>query len=293
MRIVTYNIQFSRGKDLNYDLERIARTVAGADIIGLQEVERNWPHLDMVDQASELARLLPDYYWVFATGMDIDGSDKQADGSVVNRRRQVGNMLLSKTPIMASRNHLLPKVATLDYPNDQRVALEGIVETGTAALRVYVTHLSPRYNLERRIQIEAILKIVRDGPLSGGVISGPDTRLKQASTPNPPMPHEVIILGDFNLGPHETEYDLLCGQIDPVYGRIALVDGFVDAWVQSGNDIASGITCPKDPSNDTFHDCRLDYGFVSGNIADRVRTAWIDNEAQGSDHQPFWFELDQ
>jgi endonuclease/exonuclease/phosphatase family metal-dependent hydrolase len=293
MRIVTYNIQFSRGKDLNYDLERIARTVAGADIIGLQEVERNWPHLDMVDQASELARLLPDYYWVFTAGIDIDGSDKQADGSVVNRRRQVGNMLLSKTPIMASRNHLLPKVATLDYPNDQRVALEGIVETGTAALRVYVTHLSPRYNLERRMQIEAILKIVRDGPLSGGVISGPDTRLKQTSAPNPPMPHEVIILGDFNLEPHETEYDLLCGQIDPVYGRIALIDDFVDAWVQSGNDIASGITCPKDPSNDTFHDCRLDYGFVSGNIADRVRTAWIDNEAQGSDHQPFWFELDQ
>lgn len=46
MRIVTYNIQFSRGKDRNYDLERIARTVEGADIIGLQEVERNWPHLD-------------------------------------------------------------------------------------------------------------------------------------------------------------------------------------------------------------------------------------------------------
>ena len=58
MRIVTYNIQFSRGKDLNYDLERIARTVEGADIIGLQEVEPNWPHLDMVDQPAELAMSL-------------------------------------------------------------------------------------------------------------------------------------------------------------------------------------------------------------------------------------------
>jgi endonuclease/exonuclease/phosphatase family metal-dependent hydrolase len=136
------------------------------------------------------------------------------------------------------------------------------------------------------------MKIVRDAPTSGGVTSGPNTRLHQVSAPNPPMPHEVIILGDFNLEPHEAEYDLLCGEIDPVYGRIAQVGGFVDAWVQSGNDIAAGVTCPMDPSNDTFHDCRLDYGFVSGNIAQHVRKAWIDNEAQGSDHQPFWFELD-
>jgi len=247
----------------------------------------------MVDQPSELAQLLPDYYWVYGAGMDIDGSSRQADGSVLNRRRQVGNMLLSKTPILATRNHLLPKVATLDFPNDQRVALEGIVEIASGALRIYVTHLSPRYNRERRMQIETILGIVREGPETGGVTSGPKTRLVQSDAENPPMPREVIMLGDFNLEPHEPEYDLICGHVDPVYGRVALIDGFVDAWVRGGNDIDSGVTCPKDPDNDTFHDCRLDYGFVSGNIADRVRSAWIDDEAQGSDHQPFWFELDR
>ena len=122
MRIVTYNIQFSRGKDLNYDLERIGRSVEGADIIGLQEVERNWLHLDMVDQPAELARLLPDYYWVYGVGLDVDGSDKHPNGTITNCRRQVGNMLLSKTPIIATRSHLLPMFALLDFPNDQRVA---------------------------------------------------------------------------------------------------------------------------------------------------------------------------
>ena len=292
MRIVTYNIQFSRGKDLKYDLERIARTVDGADVIGLQEVERNWAHLDMVDQPAELARLLADYYWVYGSGLDIDGSEKGPNGSVINRRRQVGNMLLSKTPIIATRNHLLPKLALLDFPNDQRVALEGVIETQAGALRVYVTHLSPRYNVERRMQIEAILNIVRDAPLSGGVTSGPDTRLEKAGACNPPMPREAIILGDFNLEPDEAEYDLLCGQIDPINGRMALADGFVDAWVRAGNDVACGVTYPADPANEPAHDCRLDYGFVSANIADHLRAAWIDNEAQGSDHQPFWFELD-
>ena len=292
MRIVTYNIQFSRGKDLNYDLERIARSVEGADVIGLQEVERNWAHLDMVDQPAELARLLPDYYWVYGPGLDIDGSDKLPNRPVINRRRQVGNMLLSTTPIIATRNHLLPKLALLDFPSDQRAALEGVIETRAGALRVYVTHLSPRYNAERRMQIEAIVTIVRDGPLSGGVTSGPNTRLERAGARNPPMPREAIIMGDFNLEPHEAEYDLLCGQIDPVCGRMARADGFVDAWVRAGNDIARGVTFPADPANEPSYDCRLDYGFVSANIADHVGAAWIDNEAQGSDHQPFWFELD-
>jgi endonuclease/exonuclease/phosphatase family metal-dependent hydrolase len=266
--------------------------VEGADIIGLQEVERNWTHLDMVDQPVELARLLPDYYWVYGAGLDIDGSDKLPDSSVVNRRRQSGNMLLSKTPIVATRNHLLPKLDFLDFPNDQRVALEGVIESRATALRVYVTHLSPRYNNERRMQIEAIMDIVRDGPLSGGVISGPNTRLEQEGVCNPPMPREVIILGDFNLEPHETEYDLLCDRIDPLFGRMTRAGGFVDAWVRAGNDVARGVTYPANTAEEPHRDVRFDYGFVSANIAEHVRAAWIDTEAQGSDHQPFWFELD-
>ncbi|VAW13743.1 hypothetical protein MNBD_ALPHA11-730, partial [hydrothermal vent metagenome] len=42
MKAVTYNIQFGLGKDARIDLQRIAGAVEGADIIALQEVERNW-----------------------------------------------------------------------------------------------------------------------------------------------------------------------------------------------------------------------------------------------------------
>jgi len=42
MKIVTYDIQLGLGKDGRNDLARIAREVDGADIIALQEVERNW-----------------------------------------------------------------------------------------------------------------------------------------------------------------------------------------------------------------------------------------------------------
>ncbi|MCH8106878.1 MAG: endonuclease/exonuclease/phosphatase family protein, partial [Chloroflexi bacterium] len=39
MKLVTYNIRYSLGKDGAYDLERIVAAVRGADIIALQEVE--------------------------------------------------------------------------------------------------------------------------------------------------------------------------------------------------------------------------------------------------------------
>lgn len=43
MKLATYNIHYGLGKDERYDLARIAKDVAGADIIALQEVERFWP----------------------------------------------------------------------------------------------------------------------------------------------------------------------------------------------------------------------------------------------------------
>jgi endonuclease/exonuclease/phosphatase family metal-dependent hydrolase len=50
IKIVTYNIQFGLGKDGRFDLERIAAEVDGADVIALQEVERNWQRSGNVDQ---------------------------------------------------------------------------------------------------------------------------------------------------------------------------------------------------------------------------------------------------
>jgi exonuclease III len=37
---------------------------------------------------------------------------------------------------------------------------------------------------------------------------------------------------------------------------------------------------------------RIDYVYVSAGLASRVKDARIDSEAQGSDHQPVWAELE-
>ena len=112
MKIVTYNIQYGSGKDGRIDLGRIAQAVDGADVIALQEVDRNWRRSGMTDQVAELTALLNGYHWVYGPYFDVDASSREADGRLTNRRRQFGPMLLSKMPILSSRLFFLPKSAT-------------------------------------------------------------------------------------------------------------------------------------------------------------------------------------
>ncbi len=57
MKLVTYNIQYSRGKDGRLDLARIAEAVRGADLVALQEVDRHMPRAEEIDQPARLAEL--------------------------------------------------------------------------------------------------------------------------------------------------------------------------------------------------------------------------------------------
>ncbi len=66
MKLVTNNIQYSLGKDGNYDLEPIAEAVRGADIIALLEESRNFSQKMDADQPGRIAELLPDFYWITA-----------------------------------------------------------------------------------------------------------------------------------------------------------------------------------------------------------------------------------
>ncbi len=94
MKFVSYNIQYSRGKDGRFELDRIADAVREADVICMQEVVRNVDWLPDQDQPARIAELLPEHYWVFGPCVDLDASTHAEDGTVQNRRRQLGNMVL-------------------------------------------------------------------------------------------------------------------------------------------------------------------------------------------------------
>ena len=289
VRLVSYNIQFGRGKDNRYDIARIAGEVDGADVIALQEVERFFKRSGMVDQVAELARLLPAYHWIYGPGLDLDASGSGPDGRPVHRRRQFGNMLLSRSPILSSRNFMLPKFGTLKQFSLQRSALEGVINTKHGPVRIYSVHLTHLSDQTRAPQVAALLDIHRRAPIERGAWSGQLGEERTEGQDAPRMPREAILMGDFNMFADSPLYDQIVGPTTPARGRMNNPEGFVDAWVAAGHDEGEGATCF---SGTLSRGHRIDFCFVSASLAGHIRRAWIDEKAQGSDHQPIWTEID-
>jgi endonuclease/exonuclease/phosphatase family metal-dependent hydrolase len=279
MRFVSYNIQYGTGKDGRLDLARIVSEIGPEpDVIALQEVERYFSASGMTDQVAEIAALLPEHRWVFGPGVDLDASQGGGDGGLAGRRRQFGNMLLSRTPILSSRNHLLPKRDLGPVLSLQRAALECVIAAPGGPVRVCCLHLAHASAEERRLQIARLLTLLREAPEAGGVWSGDAAGLKWSlDVSPPPMPRQAVILGDFNLTPDSAEYGLLTGA-----GA-----GLIDGWLAAGNDPAEGATCNEDDGP-----IRIDYAFLTPELAGSLRGMRVDRAARGSDHQPLHLEIE-
>jgi len=302
MKIVTYNIQFGLGKDERFDLERVASEVDGADVIALQEVERYWQRSGNVDQPAQLAKFLTKYYWAYGPYFDVDASTSEPDGRIKNVRRQFGNMILSKTPILSTRLFPLPKSALRHRHNMVVGVFEGVVKlVNDGALRIYNAHLGARSQHDRVAQINSIRKTIRSAPAQGGAWTGPHAQSmweahghklwEEDSTP-PPMPESFVLLGDFNLEYKDPEYDHLVGPMDGDLGRISSREEFIDTWVVSGHEENEGTTFLDATSSGETRGMRIDYAFVDESMKKQVLGARIDEQAQGSDHQPYWIDLD-
>ncbi len=284
MRFLTYNIQYGLGEDGRFDIPRIAREILRhePDLVALQEVERHWTRSGEQDQPAALAACMPGYYWVFGANLDMHAGTEAEP----NRRRQFGTMILSRSPILSSRNFPLPKFGTLTQHSIQQGALEAVVESPNGVpLRAYSVHLSHLSPETRLPQVEAILDIDRRAYAEGGAWCGghpnPDAGWTEGEIP--PMPRESVWMGDFNFTARSEEYARMVGPLTPRHGRLVNRDGLVDCWVAAGHDENEGRSCDG---------VRIDYVFCSAWLADRVRHAEIDGEACGSDHRPVIVDID-
>ncbi len=278
MIFVSYNIQWGTGKDGRIDLARIAAEVGEADVVAFQEVERFWTRSQRSDQAVELAALFPEHHWVYGPGMDLDGSRRDERGRLIRQRRQFGNMLFSRTPILSSRNHMLPKMALEETLSLQRAALEAVIEVPSGPLRVYSVHFNHSSVEERLGQIARLHEVIGGATAEGGAWSGRNyDPIWELDGPQPPLPERAILLGDFNLTPESGEHAALC-------------DGsgcLVDSWLALGHQEGPGWTCYQNEGGR-----RIDYAFVTAGLKDRLRAMTVDHAAKGSDHQPIRVEME-
>jgi endonuclease/exonuclease/phosphatase family metal-dependent hydrolase len=286
MKLVSYNVQYGTGKDGQVDIDRIVGEIADGDVIAMQEVDRFWTRSEMADQVQAFIQALPDHCWVYGPGVDLDASYRDADGILHRRRRQFGNLLLSRFPILASRNHLLPKMNFHAQLSIQRTMLDGTIAFPSGPVRIASVHLAHAAEPERLAQVAYLRALQRDAGRDGGVLTGAHSHWLERP-PIPAEPASSILLGDFNMSPNESAYAALVGPVDPKYGRLTATDGYLDAWIHCGGDPNGGHTKFEDSGNR-----RIDYAFVSTDLAARAQAVRVDVEALGSDHQPIWLKID-
>jgi endonuclease/exonuclease/phosphatase family metal-dependent hydrolase len=289
MKLASYNIQYGIGLDGRYDAGRIADAVRGADVIALQEVSRNIPQNGGRDMVAELTALLPDYFFVYGSNFEANVGSHVKDGRAVTTMFQLGNMILSRTPIQLSRNLLLPRSRSFEAMNFQRGALEALIDTPLGFVRFYSTHLDHRSPVERMKQVLFLRERVLNYPLEGGALSG----LREVGMPEPPAGEAFLVAGDFNMLAGSPEHVALCGSPDHEFGLAVTADLFVDAAARlgvSGDDLVTWVD-PQRPQDAGRHK-RIDYIFSSASLAGGLERLWVDTEAAGSDHKPVWLELE-
>jgi len=312
MRILSWNIQWGRGIDGKVDLARTAAVARAfdADVLCLQEVAVNHPGLPggaAMNQADWLAGLFLGHESAYGIGSDLP------DG--LGGRRQFGNLILSRRPILQVFRHRLPWPADPAVPSMQRVAVEAVINAPGfpgGALRVITTHLEYYSALQRAAQIEALRAICDEGwhhavaPCSNAERDPPFAVL--------PRGEGCVLCGDFNSPAGSPEHMPLRWSGE--------APAFVNAWEithpavppaptfvsashsQGGHEPPrkSELPLSGSPINcaPTFgvHDRRYiaepacyDFFFVSENIAGRVADVSVDGKTAASDHQPVLLAL--
>jgi endonuclease/exonuclease/phosphatase family metal-dependent hydrolase len=279
VNLITWNLQWCRGLDGRVDPGRIvahARTLADFDVLCVQEIASGFPDLpgsEGEDQFELLERLLPGFVAVTGLATDLGGED--------GRRRRFGNLLLSRLPVIAAYRHLLPWPADATVPSMQRVAVETVVQTLWAPVRISTTHLEYYSAAQRAAQVERLRALHVEAcahandPAHDQNERGPFARTSR--------PASSILCGDFNFRPDGAEYRRLQSPFD------GSVPSYRDAW---------SIVHPGTSHVPTFrvHEAGIepyccDFVFVTKDLVERVAEVNVDIGTQVSDHQPVVLQM--
>ncbi|RJF96611.1 endonuclease [Noviherbaspirillum cavernae] len=281
MKLISWNIQWSRGVDGIVDPQRIiddASKLGDFDVLCLQEVAANYPSLagsKGENQFAMFAELLPGFTPVPAAAVDVAAPD----GS----RRCFGNMLLSRYPVLRVLRHQLPWPLDAGVISMPRILIEATLDTPLGAIRVMNTHLEYYSASQRQQQVEAIRTLHAQACLraTGSRVrdtSGSPYHAFADST-------RTIVTGDFNFRPEDPLHARLQQDFDNGIPRLR------DTWQYlHGNE--------PHPHNVGIYDREqwpeaftCDFIFASEDLLPRVRNFKVDGATRSSDHQPQLLEL--
>lgn len=280
--IVCWNIRWGEGRDGRVDLARIvdtAKAMGDASVLCFQEVARHFSAIDNgADQIALFAQLLPGYEAVFGAGTDLGAAQ-------IGKRRQFGNLILSRLPVLEVCSHLLPRPATAEARHMQRQALEVTLATPSGPLRVITTHLEYHSAEHRAAQIERLRVLhqaVSAHPLIDPTAAGAIAEPNMAPIGRCP----TVLCGDFNMEKSEAGYGRLLQPFNDTTPPL------IDAWTVVHPGVEHPATCGI---YELVHwpapNCR-DFMFITADLVERARGLDIDVKTDASDHQPLRLLLD-
>ncbi|HEX8609729.1 MAG TPA: endonuclease/exonuclease/phosphatase family protein [Telluria sp.] len=281
MNLITWNIQRGRTPGGQCSIAHTAaslRSVADADVLCLQEVSSGYtdmPGCDGADQFAQLALAFPGHVPVVGLACDTAG-EKGA-------RRQFGNMILSRYPVLQVLRHALPWPADPAVMSMQRIALEATLGTPLGLVRVTTTHLEYFSRPQRNAQVQRLRELQREAVAHAanpraGAPDGPFAAIPRARA--------ALLAGDCNFLPGSWEYHCMQAPFDD--GTPA----YADAWplLHPGQAHAPTVCLHNHPGRpaDPFV---CDFLFVSADLAPRVAALRVAPDDFGPDHQPLLMRL--
>jgi endonuclease/exonuclease/phosphatase family metal-dependent hydrolase len=275
MKLITWNIQWCRGCDGNVDPARIGRVAKGMadfDVLCLQEVARNFPSLEGSageDQYETLAGLFTDYTVVKGVAVDVFAPQGE--------RREFGNAIVTRLPILQVYRHLLPWPADPSVPSMQRVAIEVVLAGSSGPFRVTTTHLEYYSAKQRAAQVEALRELQLE---AAGHAAAPRPGTEGGPFEPVPRPASGILTADFNFRPDDPMHERLQAPLG------AGVPAYRDAWELRHPGKAHAPTLGVHDKVQWPEAFACDFIFVTEDIARRVEDVVVNDVTDASDHQP-------
>ncbi|HZC99355.1 MAG TPA: endonuclease/exonuclease/phosphatase family protein [Actinomycetes bacterium] len=161
LRVATWNVAGARREaTAEVHLEAVLATVRalGADLLALQEVDRELGRSGRVDQPKAIAEALgPDWSWSYAPA--LVGDNFQPLSGPDPGGPAYGNLLLSRRPLQAVEHRRFPPAGG----GEQRTALVATIQIGSHSLTVAGAHLSNKQGHNVR-QLRELQRVMARGP---------------------------------------------------------------------------------------------------------------------------------